>query len=379
MARFSPNLRVVITGLGLMLLTGCQDAFEFDFRRLGDGFATSGQAQVADRPAEDNRGIISYPSYQVAVAREGDTLRMIAARVGVSSAELSAFNGLPEDVPLRAGELIALPGRVAEPSPATGAVTSGPILTSDVDIAGLAGDAIDQAEAAGRGRASLAPEPVRHRVEQGETVYSISRRYDIPVENLVEWNGIGPDFAIREGQYLLIPPTIVAARQPGVSEPGRGSQSPVPPSAAEPLPGENETQDQPEATPESPGLASDRTAASDTGKLVTPVVGKIIRGYSKGTNDGIDIAAPAGTPVKAAGTGTVAAVTRDTEQTPILVLRHPNNLLTVYAGVDIVRVSKGQQVTRGQTIAEVRDGNPSFLHFEVREGFESVDPNLYLQ
>ena len=86
-----------------------------------------------------------------------------------------------------------------------------------------------------------------------------------------------------------------------------------------------------------------------------------------------------GPPVKSAGNGTVAAITRDTDQIPILVIRHPNNLLTVYAGVDIIRVSKGQTVKRGQTVGEVRKGTPSFLHFEVREGFESVDPNEYLQ
>ena len=379
MALFSPRFRVVVIGLGLMALTGCQDAFDFDLRRLGAGFATSGDARVADRPDGDNRGIISYPSYQVAVAREGDTLRDISARVGLSATELSQFNGLPEDVPLRGGELIALPSRVAEPSQATGAVTSGPILTSDVDISSLAGDAIDQAEAQGRGSAPIAAEPVRHKVARGETAYSIARRYDIPVAALVEWNGIGSDFAIREGQFLLIPPTVEAVTDAGVSQPGAGSASPKPPSSVDPLPDETATQEVPKETPDSPDLASDQTSASDTGKLVLPVVGKIIRGYSKGSNDGIDIAASAGTPVKAAGAGTVAAITRDTDQIPILVIRHPGNLLTVYAGVDIVRVSKGQAVKRGQTIGEVRKGTPSFLHFEVREGFESVDPNTYLQ
>ncbi|NKB28770.1 MAG: peptidoglycan DD-metalloendopeptidase family protein [Rhodobacteraceae bacterium] len=379
MAVFGPSFRVALIGFGLMSLTACQDAFDFDFRRLGQGFSTTGEAQVAERPDGDNRGVISYPSYQVAVAREGDTLRDISARVGLSVAELSRFNGLPEDVPLRAGELIALPSRVEEPSPATGAVTTGPIATSDVDITSIAGGAIDQAEAQGRGRLPLAPEPVRHKVARGETAYSISRRYDIPVSALVEWNGIGSDFAIREGQFLLIPPTVQPAKDPGVSEPGAGSASPKPPSSVDPLPDEAATLDTPKETPDSPDLATDRTAASDTGKLALPVVGKIIRGYAKGKNDGIDIAADAGTPVKSAGNGTVAAITRDTDQIPILVIRHPNNLLTVYAGVDIIRVSKGQQVKRGQTIGEVRKGTPSFLHFEVREGFESVDPNTYLQ
>ena len=54
------------------------------------------------------------------------------------------------------------------------------------------------------------------------------------------------------------------------------------------------------------------------------------------------------------------------------------NLLTVYANIKDLKVKKGDSVSRGQTIAAVRGGNPSFLHFEVREGFESVDPTPYV-
>ena len=59
-------------------------------------------------------------------------------------------------------------------------------------------------------------------------------------------------------------------------------------------------------------------------------------------------------------------------------LRHEGSLLTVYAGLDNIAVDKGDRVRRGQKIAVVRDANPPFLHFEVREGFNSVDPGPYL-
>ena len=110
-----------------------------------------------------------------------------------------------------------------------------------------------------------------------------------------------------------------------------------------------------------------------------PADGKIIRPYSKGKNDGIDIAAPAGTAVKAAAAGTVAAITVDTSGTPIIVLRHEDGILTVYAGVDSVTVKKGDAVSRGQTIAKIKAGDPAFLHFEVRKGADSSDPMSYLQ
>jgi len=112
--------------------------------------------------------------------------------------------------------------------------------------------------------------------------------------------------------------------------------------------------------------------------MVLPVDGRIIRAYERGKTDGIDISASAGAKVVAAADGTVAAITRDTEQVPILVLRHPNNVLTVYANIDGITVAKGDRVTRGQKIAVVRAGSPSFLHFQVREGTKSVDPQDYL-
>ena len=64
---------------------------------------------------------------------------------------------------------------------------------------------------------------------------------------------------------------------------------------------------------------------------------------------------------------------------PILVVRHAGNLLTVYANIDAIAVKKGDKVKRGQAIAKVRASDPAFLHFEVRQGFDSVDPMPYLQ
>jgi len=109
-----------------------------------------------------------------------------------------------------------------------------------------------------------------------------------------------------------------------------------------------------------------------------PVPGQIVRPYS-GSSEGIDIATDAGTPVRAAANGEVAAITRDTDQVPILVLRHSGNLLTVYANIADIVVERGDTISRGQTIATVGAGDPAFLHFEVRQGFESVDPTPYIE
>jgi murein DD-endopeptidase MepM/ murein hydrolase activator NlpD len=164
---------------------------------------------------------------------------------------------------------------------------------------------------------------------------------------------------------------------PAVTAQGSGSPTPEPPSARAPLPDETTPPKAAPAAPPVADLGAGRTQASAT-RLAMPVQGSIIRAYQKGRNEGIDIAAPAGTPVRAAADGTVAAVTKDTAQTPIVVLRHADNLLTVYAGVDALKVAKGDRVTRGQAFAVVRNSSPAFLHFEVRRGVESLDPADFL-
>ncbi|MCH2075383.1 MAG: peptidoglycan DD-metalloendopeptidase family protein [Rhodobacteraceae bacterium] len=372
MTRF-PQTIALVSVLGL---SACDEGLDFDLRDGLGGFDTSRAAQGATspRPEPDSRGVISYPGYQVVVASRGDTVAAVATRLGLSARELARFNGLEPDVLLRPGEIIALPSRV-EVIGADGAV----------DIESLAGSAIDAAPAdavrapAAVGTTALptGPEPVRHKVERGETAFTIARLYGVPVRSLAEWNALGADLGVREGQFLLIPVVSQAPPAP-VTAPGNGTATPTPPSSTTPVPAQDETpEDQvraPTPTPDPEPVAE----VADTGEFLTPVAGTVIRGYSKGRNEGIDFGAPAGTAVKAAEAGTVAAITRNTAGVPIIVIRHDGDLLTVYTQVDGLKVEKGDTVRRGETIAAVRAGSPSFLHFEIRNGLESVDPSSYL-
>lgn len=369
--------RTMIAALALLALAGCDEGLDFDLRDGLGGLDTSRAARgatTAPRPEPDARGVISYPGYQVVVAQGGDTVASVAERIGLGAPELARFNGLSPETGLRTGEILALPRRVVA-GPGEG----------NVDIEGIASGAIDAApEDALRSPAAVASadlpagqEPVRHQVERGETAFTIARLYGVPVRSLGEWNGLGPDFAVREGQFLIIPIVTQAASAP-VTGPGTGSETPAPPSSMSPVPNEDATPEsqQAQAVPD----AEDRpvTEVADTAEFLTPVAGSVIRGYSKGRNDGVDFGAPAGTAVKAAADGTVAAITQNTSGVPILVIRHDGNLLTVYTQISDVRVDKGDRVSRGQTVAAVRSGDPSFLHFEVRDGLESVDPAVYL-
>ncbi|WP_299280476.1 peptidoglycan DD-metalloendopeptidase family protein [uncultured Tateyamaria sp.] len=396
MTRYFPARRgalLMATCGGLALLAACDTPLDFDLRGPEGGFNTREAVRNAttSRPQADDRGVISYPNYQVAVARRGDTLTDVANRVGLPPAELGRFNGVAPDVPLRAGEVIALPRRVSEPSPATGAIGTGPIQPGSVDVTTLAGSAIDNAAptpaAPGVSTTPLpqtGQEPIRHRVERGETAFTIARLYQVPAKSLAEWNGLGADFAVREGQFLLIPVarTNAPARDSATTPPGSGSPTPLPPSAARPLP-EDDTANPPAATPDPAKPVADvgtTTAPAQTSDMAFPVQGSIIRDYAKGRNEGIDIKAAPGTAVKAATDGTVAAITKSAEGVPIVVVRHPGNLLTVYANVADVSVAKGDPVKRGQSIAKLRANDAdAYVHFEVRDGFDSVDPGPYLE
>jgi murein DD-endopeptidase MepM/ murein hydrolase activator NlpD len=227
-------------------------------------------------------------------------------------------------------------------------------------------------------------EPVRHQVKRGETAFTISRLYNVSVRSLAEWNGLGAEYTIREGQYLLIPVADTAAparpvQTAAVTSPGVGSPTPVPPSAAKPLPSET-TQPAAAAPPPTtaPNLGATQSTPAANSQLAMPVQGTIIRDYQKGKNDGLDIQAASGTAIVAAEAGTVAAITASADQIPIIVIRHPDNLLTVYANVEGAAVKKDDKVTRGQKIAQIRSGSSNYLHFEVRKGFDSVDPTPYL-
>jgi murein DD-endopeptidase MepM/ murein hydrolase activator NlpD len=411
MTTASKGLRAIGLTTVLLALGACTGGqpgmlndLDWDFRGGANTLDTTEAARqaTAARPSPDANGVISYPGYQVAVARRGDTVGSVAARVGLSPAELAGYNAIQPNAPLREGEVLALPRRVAAAGAGGGAggvigggtVAAAPLPTAGaVSVTSIATTALDrvQSSPASAPAAAAAPNdgalgamaPTRHQVKRGETAFSIARSYNVSARALADWNGLGPDLAVREGQYLMIPtPSGAPPEKPVevVTAPGQGSPTPPPPSAAQPLPDE-ETKPAAQAAqdrPASPDLGEQRTAAS-AAQFAMPVAGSIIRGFNPPSSKGIQIAAPAGTPVKAAAAGRIGTITEDTQQTPIIVIIHEGGLVTIYANVAGTVVKKGDRVTKGQTIANVRSGDPSFLHFEVRRGTEVTDPMPFLQ
>ena len=128
--------------------------------------------------------------------------------------------------------------------------------------------------------------------------------------------------------------------------------------------------------------ADEKVASSGGPEFRWPAHGRIIQGFKTGGNDGINIAVPDGTPVKAAESGVVAYAGSEIKGFGNLVLiRHPNGFVSAYANNGGISVHRGEQVKRGQTIATSgQSGNVASpqLHFELRKGSTPVDPTRYL-
>ncbi len=257
---------------------------------------------------------------------------------------------------------------------------------------------------------TLILDPIRtHRVVGGETVGMLATKYGVPQSLIVEANDLPAPYTLREGQSVWIPdPFTVAGADPLEPPPPRAAPTstitrvpqgasmgaPVPPPATVPptptdaLPPvvaapPQQTAALPPVIQPSAGAAAD--AASS--KFVWPVQGRLISGFGPAGeglhNDGINIAAPQGAQVRAAGPGTVVYAGSELKGFGnLLLIKHDNGLTTAYAHADKVLVAKGDQVRQGQVVATVgKTGNVNApqLHFEVRRGTQAVDPQPFLQ
>ena len=361
----------------------CGVLSNLDFDLRGNEYDTSDAVRKAmkTRPLPDSRGIISYATYEVAVARKGDTIKSIADRLGLKSQNIAAYNGMSSLEKLNDGQLISLPNRTDKRKFQLKNSTSN---RNEVNVTELASTAIETAtskkKVIKKSTSEQENEPIRHKVSRGETAFTISRLYNVSIRSLADWNGLDSNYTIREGQYLLIPlPRDKIVTEVATVKPGKNSKTPSPPSSAEALPEPIPTENLEITSGKSKSSTRpENIEPSNTGQFSYPVNGKIIRDYVKNKTDGIDISAPEGTPIIAAEKGIVAAITSDTQEVPIIVLKHEGNLLTVYAGIGDIGVKEKEKVLKSQLLGKIRPGNPSFLHFEVRRGFESIDPMEFL-
>jgi murein DD-endopeptidase MepM/ murein hydrolase activator NlpD len=231
-----------------------------------------------------------------------------------------------------------------------------------------------------------------HVVAPGDSLMSISRRHNVSLAALAHANNIQPSTRIAIGDRLTIPGghQVVATRQnqyaaPAVAPPQIAQPRSVPAEQVATIPTQNARM----ATPE-PAKAEDPVkTAEPAGAMQTfrwPVKGRVIAGFgpkpSGGQNDGINLAVPEGTPVKAADDGVVAYAGNELKGYGNLVLiRHANGFVSAYAHASELMVKRGDSIKRGQVIANAgQTGNVTSpqLHFEIRKGSTPVDPTKYL-
>ena len=340
------------------------------------GVATAAEADAA-------KSSIPFQQQEFVVAAEGETVRMIAERLKLDPGRLAEFNMVQVDDPLATGRIVLIP---ADAEPATPREPSG--------ITEMAESAIAEVESASGQPGPAEFNPGTHIVREGETAGSIADLYGISEPELRRANNLPESVKVAVGEVLIIPNPPPEDEEPAatataeVEEPAATATTeveeptptatakvadegiPPPPSQGDPLPAAPASVE----LPPSPELEQYRTAESDS-RFRMPVDGEIIRAYSgKGGNEGIDIAAPEGTVVVAAGDGEVALVSRNSDETAILLIRHPNDVFTVYANLKDVELKTGAPVSKGQPVGAVAGGDEEFLHFEVRIGTESTDP-----
>jgi murein DD-endopeptidase MepM/ murein hydrolase activator NlpD len=219
-----------------------------------------------------------------------------------------------------------------------------------------------------------------HVVSPGETLNSIARLYGKSVRELAKANNIPPDTMVRIGQRLVIP---------GAQPERRAEAVPPPPVRREVAAEQSPHSAWKASTVEPAAQPSVVKAAQPVGSLPSfrwPVHGRIIAGFGPRPNglqnDGIDVAVPEGTPIKAADDGVVAYAGNELKGYGNLVLiRHSDGYVTAYAHASEILVKRGETVKRGQVIAKAGEtGNVRTpeLHFEIRKGARPINPAQFL-
>ena len=297
-----------------------------------------------------------------------DTLEILAHRYNVSSAAILQANGYRGPRVLSPGQQLIIPRPAA--------VGSTPAATSP------AGKPVTAASAA----SSV------HVVNRGDTLLNIAHRNHVSLAELARANGIGPAAKLLLGMKLVVPAKTAAGAQPalaGTAPPAAGSVPPPTKTAAVTADSQQKVRLAQATTAEDTPTETPLKAAEATGALPTfrwPVRGKVITSYGAKTNgkanDGINLAVPEGTPVKAAEDGVVAYSGNELKGYGNLVLvRHTNGYVTAYAHASELLVKRGDTIKRGQIIAKSGQsgevGSPQ-LHFEIRKGSSPVDPLQFL-
>ena len=333
-----------IVGLALSLLAACtsQPVQAPVIERAPSG------AMLPPSPPAGARADAYY------TVRRGDTLFSIALDHGLDYKDLATWNNIDNPNRIRSGQQL----RIKPPAGAQEAtVTVHPVTSSGpVEVRPLGASASP-------GAAPPAPQP------------------GTPAPGMAG-SAAGP--AVAAGAILSGP---IARKLPyspeNVALLQRSDAQSNPLSAAVPVPAPVPTPAAVPAPLQAPAAKPDTAAADDEDKVDWgwPVQGKIIAGFSEASNKGLDIAGKPGDPVVAAAPGRVVYSGSGLRgYGKLVIIKHNKTYLSAYAHNSVILVKEGQNVVKGQKIAEVgsTDSDRPELHFEIRKLGKPVDPAKYL-
>lgn len=190
-----------------------------------------------------------------------------------------------------------------------------------------------------------------HKVERGDTLYSISWRYGLDANQLARWNGIARPYTIYPGQRLRLSPTGVTSKSYAKKSKSQSTKT-----------------------------TRKVVSAQAPGNWRWPVKGKIIKKFNA-QNNGIDIKAKEGTIINAASNGKVVYAGSGLRgYGNLLIIKHNASYFSAYAHSRRLLVKEGAQVKVGEKIAELGSTgtDQAKLHFEIRKDGNPVDPLKYL-
>lgn len=229
-------------------------------------------------------------------------------------------------------------------------------------------------------RLKLPPASI-HVVRKGDTIYSISRRYNVDMSLLARQNKLRRPYNIYEGQFLKLPGSIVEYKEKNVAV----LKTPQKKSAVTKTPTKKSVSKQKKTSKKSVRLPAPPTRAK--AKFAWPVEGKVMTKFGAAGagrhNDGINIKVNEGVSVRAAENGVVAYAGNELKGFGnLLLIKHADGWITAYAHNSKILVKRGATVTRGQPIAKAgKTGNAKEpqLHFEIRKGTKAVNPLIYME
>lgn len=336
------------------------------------------------------------------VLAQGETLDTISSRYGVPRAAIMSANGL-SNANVAPGTRITIPVYNASASSAPVAAPARQVAQAPAEtqrfVAGpsaaprmappAAVDPKAQARSAAEAKAAAAAEAKAKAAADAQAMKESRARFAAEAKAKADARKTGAALPTPAAKPAAAP--IAAVKPVPEAKPVKTAAPAAKPvvvasaPAAEPKPTaipKAEPAPEPKTTASIP-KQEEEASSGDKADFRWPARGRVISGYSgKGGNEGINIAVPEGTPVKAAEGGTVAYAGSELKGYGNLVLiRHPNGYVSAYAHNGELKVKRGDTVKRGQVVASSgQSGNVSSpqLHFELRKGSAPVDPTPYL-